>query len=112
MLTKELVAASTVPLVLSILADGENYGYALIQRVRELSGGEIVWTEGMLYPVLHWMESEGLVESEWREGEGGRRRKYYRLCREGRKALQSEKAQWSIVNSTLCKLWKIEPHLT
>ncbi len=56
MLSKELVAASTVPLVLSVLADGESYGYALIQRVRELSGGGIAWTEGMLYPVLHWME--------------------------------------------------------
>ena len=55
MLSKELVAASTVPLVLSILGEGESYGYALIQRVRELSGGGIEWTEGMLYPVLHWM---------------------------------------------------------
>ena len=50
MLSKELVAASTVPLVLSVLTEGENYGYALIQRVRELSGGRIEWTEGMLYP--------------------------------------------------------------
>jgi PadR family transcriptional regulator, regulatory protein PadR len=64
----------------------------------------------MVYPVLHWMEGEGLVESEWRPGEGGRRRKYYQLRKEGRKALQSEKAQWSIVNSTLYKLWKTEPH--
>ena len=45
MLTKELVAASTVPLVLSVLTEGENYGYSLIQRVRELSGGKIEWTE-------------------------------------------------------------------
>src|SRR5678816_1082357 len=77
MLTKELVAASTVPLVLSVLTEGENYGYALIQRVRELSGGKIEWTEGMLYPVLHWMEKEKLIESEWREADTGRRRKYY-----------------------------------
>ena len=59
MLSKELVAASTVPLVLSVLTGGESYGYELIQRVRELSGGRIEWTEGMLYPVLHWMEDEG-----------------------------------------------------
>ena len=65
---KELVAASTVPLVLSVLAQGESYGYALIQRVRELSDGRITWTEGMLYPVLHWMADEGLVESEWKGG--------------------------------------------
>ena len=112
MLSKELVAASTVPLVLSVLAEGESYGYALIQRVRELSDGQIDWTEGMLYPVLHWMEDQGLLESDWREGEAGRRRKYYRLRKEGRKALQAEKSQWLIVNTTLSKLWKPQLNLT
>jgi len=112
MLTKELVAASTVPLVLSVLTRSESYGYELIQSVRELSGGKIEWTEGMLYPVLHWMEDEGLIESEWREAETGRKRKYYRLRREGRKALQAEKQQWSTVHETLSKLWKTQPHST
>ena len=107
MLTKELVAASTVPLVLSVLTGGESYGYALIQRVRELSAGRIEWTEGMLYPVLHWMENEGMIESEWREAETGRKRKYYRLHKEGRKALQKEKQQWLSVHETLTTLWKM-----
>ena len=93
MLSKELVAASTVPLVLSVLRQGESYGYALIQRVRELSGGKIEWTEGMLYPVLHWMEREKMIESEWRTAETGRKRKYYRIRREGRKALKEEQQQ-------------------
>src|SRR5215471_8245962 len=104
MLSKELVAASTVPLVLSVLADGESYGYALIQRVRELSGGRIEWTEGMLYPVLHWMEKQRLIESEWREAETGRKRKYYRLRKEGRKELQHERERWMSVHETLTKL--------
>jgi PadR family transcriptional regulator, regulatory protein PadR len=112
MLSKELVAASTVPLVLSILAEGENYGYALIQRVQELSAGRIEWSEGMLYPVLHWLEKEGLVESEWKEAETGRRRKYYRLRQAGRNVLQTEKKQWLTVHSTLTKLWKTQLHLT
>lgn len=112
MLSKELVGASTVSLVLSILAEGENYGYALIQRVRELSDGQIEWTEGMLYPVLHWMEREGLIESEWRKPETGRKRKYYRLRKEGRKALQTERQQWLTVHNTLTKLWTSQPHLT
>lgn len=110
MLSRELIAASTVPLVLSVLAEGESYGYALIQRVRELSGGGIEWTEGMLYPVLHWMEREGLVEAEWRAGDTGRRRKYYRLRREGRTALERERRQWLTVHETLTRLWKPEPH--
>ena len=112
MLSKELVAASTVPLVLSVLAQGENYGYALIQHVRELSGGRIEWTEGMLYPVLHWMEKEKLIEAEWREAETGRKRKYYRLRREGRAALGTEKEQWLTVHQTLTNLWKLHPRLT
>ena len=112
MLTKELVAASTVPLVLSVLTRGESYGYDLIQHVRELSGGRIEWTEGMLYPVLHWMEDQGLIESEWREAETGRKRKYYRLCQEGRKALAEERQQWLTVHQTLTRLWKLQPHLT
>lgn len=112
MLTKELVAASTMPLVLSVLSEGENYGYALIQRVRELSDGKIEWTEGMLYPVLHWMEKEKWIESEWREADTGRKRKYYRLRKEGRKALQAEKQQWLTVHETLTKLWKPQPSLT
>ena len=112
MLSKELVAASTVPLVLSVLTEGENYGYALIQRVRELSGGRIEWTEGMLYPVLHWMEKEKLIESEWREADTGRKRKYYRLRKEGRKALQEEKQQWMNVHETLTKIWRTYPSST
>ena len=112
MLSKELVAASTVPLVLSVLAKGESYGYELIQHIKELSDGRIEWTEGMLYPVLHWMERQGLIESRWQAAEGRRRRRYYRLSREGRKALQSEQNEWMTVHSTLMKLWKTKPRLT
>jgi len=112
MLSKELVAASTVPLVLSVLAEGENYGYALIQRVRELSDDKIAWTEGMLYPVLHWMEDNGLVDSEWKEAGTGRKRRYYRLRKDGRQALQAEKQQWLTVHTTLSKLWRTQPSLS
>ena len=111
-ISKQLVAASTVPLVLSVLAEGDSYGYALIQRVRALSGGAIQWTEGMLYPVLHWMEEQKMVESEWRSGDTGRRRKYYRLRPDGRRALVTERERWQTVNSTLMKLWKLQPSLT
>lgn len=111
MLSKELVAASTVPLVLSVLTTGESYGYELIQRIQELSRGRIEWTEGMLYPVLHWMEREELIESEWRTIDSGRRRKYYRLRKAGRAALREEQQQWMTVHTTLMKLWKTKPHL-
>lgn len=112
MVAKELVAASTKPLILAVLADGENYGYALIQRVKAVSGGEIQWNEGMLYPFLHWMEKEGLIESEWKEVESGRRRKYYRLSRDGKQALRTERQEWLAVHNTLNKLWRTIPNLT
>jgi len=109
MLARELVAASTRPLLLGILAEGENYGYALIQRVLELSGGKLAWTEGMLYPVLHRLEDEGLITSVWKPGESGRKRKYYRLTRAGRKSADHERQQWLLVHGTLDTLWSPAP---
>jgi DNA-binding PadR family transcriptional regulator len=109
MLAKDLVAASARPLLLSILAEGENYGYEIIKRVRELSGGQIEWSDGMLYPVLHRLEKEGLIRSEWKEADTGRERKYYQLSSDGRKNLSVERDQWLSVHNTLCKLWKIKP---
>jgi DNA-binding PadR family transcriptional regulator len=102
---RELIAATTRPLLLGLLAEGESYGYALIQRVKELSSGQLQWTEGMLYPVLHRLEHEGLIEAEWKEAETGRRRKYYRLTRPGKKAATREREQWLSVHQTLDALW-------
>ncbi len=98
---KDLVAASATPLVLAILAEGESYGYAIIRRVAELSGGELEWTDGMLYPVLHRLERHGLVEAVWRESAAGRRRKYYRLTARGRAALHDQRRQWQVVEDAL-----------
>jgi DNA-binding PadR family transcriptional regulator len=109
MLSKELVAASTIPLVLSLLAEGDSYGYALIRRMREVSEGNIDWTEGMLYPVLHWMDQQGLVTSEWRMSESGRRRKYYQLRDHGKTELQTQRQQWLAVHQTLTRLWHTAP---
>jgi DNA-binding PadR family transcriptional regulator len=108
LISKELVAASSRPMVLSILTHGESYGYAIIQRVREASGGKIEWSEGMLYPVLHRLENEGLVLSRWRTAESGRRRKYYRLSSAGKRSLVDHRKQWLSVHETLAGLWGAE----
>jgi DNA-binding PadR family transcriptional regulator len=99
-------------LILAILTEGENYGYVIIRRVRELSGGELDWKDGMLYPVLHRMEGQRLIRSEWRVIESGRRRKYYRITPAGRKSLASEREQWMRVHKTLKKAWEAKPCLT
>jgi PadR family transcriptional regulator, regulatory protein PadR len=109
MLAKDMVAASAKPLLLSILAGGESYGYEIIQKVRELSGGQIEWSDGMLYPVLHRLEREGLIESEWKEADTGRQRKYYFISNDGKKVLKTERQQWLTVHNTLGKLWKHKP---
>ena len=103
---KDLVAASATPLVLAILAEGDSYGYAILKRVSELSSGELEWTDGMLYPVLHRLERLGFVEARWGKSETGRRRRYYRLTREGRRQLQDQRRQWEVVDSTLRGIWK------
>lgn len=108
MLAKELVAASTEPLILSLLSRGESYGYALIQEVKKLSGDKIEWTDGMLYPVLHRMEREGWIVSRWGEAENGRKRKYYSLKKDGRKALEDQREQWVTVSRLFQRLWKEE----
>src|SRR4026208_598086 len=86
-MSKDLIAASATPLVLAILAEGDSYGYAIIKRVTELSAGHLQWTDGMLYPVLHRLERQGHVAAKWSASENGRRRKYYRITREGRAQL-------------------------
>jgi DNA-binding PadR family transcriptional regulator len=102
---KDLVAASATPLVLSILADGESYGYALLKRVREVSDGELEWTDGMLYPLLHRLHRQGLVTTEWQSPAGGRRRKYYAITEEGQAALAEHKRQWLTVTRALGDVW-------
>jgi DNA-binding PadR family transcriptional regulator len=102
---KDLVAASATPLVLAILAESESYGYAIIRRVAELSGGHLEWTDGMLYPVLHRLEREGLLTARWGASESGRRRKYYRITRAGQTHLAVQRQRWQVVDKTLRGVW-------
>jgi PadR family transcriptional regulator, regulatory protein PadR len=104
-LGKDLVAASATPLVLAILAEGESYGYAIIKRVAELSDGHLHWTDGMLYPVLHRLERQGLIAAKWGVSDIGRRRKYYGITKAGRAQLAIQKQQWQVVDKTLRGIW-------
>ncbi|HET9141918.1 PadR family transcriptional regulator [Actinophytocola sp.] len=103
--TKDLVAASATPMVLGILAGGDSYGYAILRRINELSGGELDWTEGLLYPLLHRLERLGYVESNWQAVAGERRRKYYRITRSGVAELAEQRRQWDTVVGALKEIW-------
>ena len=96
-------------MILSILVGGENYGYQIIQKVKELSGGKLEWSDGMLYPVLHRLEKDVFIRSQWKMSNGGRLRKYYMLTDKGREELEKERKQWLSVHETLSKLWKPIP---
>jgi PadR family transcriptional regulator, regulatory protein PadR len=105
MIPKELVAASAEALILSLLSQGESYGYAIIQEVRARSNDHLKWTDGMLYPVLHRMEKNGWIKSRWAESENGRKRKYYSLKNDGKAALNQQREQWMSVHNVLVQLW-------
>jgi DNA-binding PadR family transcriptional regulator len=104
-LNKDLVAASATPLVLAILAEGDSYGYAIIKRVAELSGGHLQWTDGMLYPVLHRLDRQGLVAAKWGVAENGRKRRSYRITKLGLTQLDTQRRQWQVVDKTLRGIW-------
>lgn len=106
-ISKDLTAASSVPIVLAILAEGDSYGYAILQRVREVSSGHLEWTDGMLYPILHRLSRLGYVEARWEVAESGRRRKYYRITSQGRAQLEEQRRQWQAVDETLRNVWPI-----
>jgi DNA-binding PadR family transcriptional regulator len=103
---KDLVAASATPLVLAILTEGDSYGYAIIKRVSELSGGALQWTDGMLYPVLHRLERLGHIAGKWGASESGRKRKYHELTAVGRAQLAEQRLQWQTVDTALRNVWQ------
>ena len=104
---KDLVAAMATPLVLAILAEGGSYGYAILRRVRELSDGEVEWTDGMLYPLLHRLERLGYIRAEWGVSPEGRRRRNYEITKSGHAQLAEQRKQWATANRTLGGLWDL-----
>ncbi len=103
-LPKDLVAASATPLILSILSHSDSYGYDIIQQVREFSGGELEWADGMLYPILHRLEKKKFIKSYWDIAESGRKRKYYQISKSGVKELKEQRNNWDKLSLILDKV--------
>ena len=106
MVDKQLVAATSTPLILSILTESDSYGYEIIQRVHALTDSELKWTDSMLYPVLHRLEKRGWVSSYWQASHTGRQRKYYSIRKDGLVELEEKKRQWRVANDALTSLWE------
>lgn len=91
----KLLTGTVDMLILQVLSRGDSYGYQITQTVLAQSRGQFELKEGSLYPALHRLERQADVESYWIDGEGGRRRKYYRLTPTGRSSLAERRASWS-----------------
>lgn len=111
MISKNLTAASSKSIILGILKQGRSYGYLIIKKIKELSGGDMEWSDGMLYPVLHRLEKDGLIRSEWVMSDDSRPRKYYEITEVGKAELIVEQEQWAQVNSLLNKIWETKTSL-
>jgi len=92
--SQELIKGTVIPVVLSLLRERARYGYEMVQLVNARTNGALRWSEGTLYPVLHKLESDGLLSAEWRDGDGSRRRRYYALTSAGRRELKKRSAEW------------------
>lgn len=105
--SREIMGASSVPLILSILSEGDTYGYEIMQKIYELSDQRISWKEGSLYPVLKRLEQQGVITSYWNTN-GSRPRKYFKMLKPGIKVLEKELNDWRLMISVMNKLCNIQ----
>jgi len=106
-ISKELIGASASPIILSVLKNGDNYGYEIVLKVKQLTNDEIKWKEASIYPVLKKLESRGFIKSYWKVLENERPRKYYTILAEGQKQFEHNMHEWELVYSLFGKLWNL-----
>ena len=94
-------------LILKIVALGPVHGYAIAQRLEQVSRGVVQAPEGSLYPALHRLENRSLLAADWKQTDTGREAKFYRLTRKGRAALASEEARWNRLTEAIALILKL-----
>ena len=104
----DLVQGTLDLLILKILALEPLNGFAMSQRLRQVSGDVLQVSDGSLYPALHKLEQEGWISAEWKLTENNRRAKYYSLTRAGRRQLEKESAHWERLSSAISSLIKLK----
>lgn len=100
-ISKELLKGSTSTLILSLLNSKPMYGYEIIKELERKSDGIFSFKEGTIYPILHNLEDKGLVEPYWGEGNGNRKRKYYKINDKGKEFIQKKKEEWSFFKTAV-----------
>jgi PadR family transcriptional regulator, regulatory protein PadR len=100
----DLVQGTLDVLILKILALEPMHGFALSQRLKQVSSEVLQVSEGSLYPALHKLEHEGWIASEWKPSENNRRAKFYSLTRPGRKELERQQADWTRLSAAITQV--------
>ena len=100
----ELVQGTLDMLILKTLARGPMHGWGIAQFIQETSEDVLRVEEGSLYPALHRLELEGLIDAEWGQSENKRRAKYYRLTDRGRKELVKESEHWQLLARAIARV--------
>ncbi len=100
----ELLRGTLDMLVLKIVALGPNHGYAIAQRLRQISKEFFTVHQGSLYPALHRLEDRGWLQAEWRDTDTGRDAKFYTLTKKGRKQLETEILDWEQLSSAVARI--------
>lgn len=101
---KDLMKGTTVTLVLKVINSRECYGYDIIKRVKDQSGDTFNLKEGTLYPILHTLENDKLIESYWSEEAGQRKRKYYKITKKGKLCLSEKQKEWESFRTAVDQL--------
>lgn len=101
---KGLMGGSTILLLLSLLEEGDRYGYEIIKELELRSDKTFQFKEGTLYPVLHKLENKGYVKSYKAKGDTGKERKYYQITKKGKKQLVEEKKKWEVFSTSVNKI--------
>ncbi|WP_352404577.1 PadR family transcriptional regulator [Sporanaerobacter acetigenes] len=106
-INNELIKGSTDMLVLSLLEEKTMYGYEIIKEMENKSKGVFELKEGTLYPLLHKLEDEGLLQSQWGSGDGKRKRKYYSITPKGKKAIEEKKNEWGVFAEAVKRILEV-----
>lgn len=105
-ISKELIKGSTTMLILNLLSTNDMYGYQMIKELEQRSDNTFTLKEGTLYPILHTLESQGMIEAYWEDTESARKRKYYSITKDGHKLLIEKQDEWHTYSKAVNKVIK------
>lgn len=106
-ISKDLIGAASIPLILAVLRREDSYGYEIVQEVKRLTDEKIGWKEASIYPVLKKLENNGMIKSYWKVEKEHRPRRYYTILENGKEQLEKNITEWDLIHRALESLWSL-----